>query len=97
MRIPTGSVFGPAVNAGMVALEFHVFETLHRCRCGYEPGSSEDWDEHVVAAVIDAVAVWLESQTSDTLGGDPFIRAADWAAQRMRHGSVLFPDREPAT
>jgi hypothetical protein len=94
--VPTGAVFGPAVNAGMVALEYHCFERLDQCRCGYKPDGSEDWDEHVVAAVIDAVAVWLETHTSDTLSGDPFLRAADWAAQRLRVGAVL-PEPGPGS
>lgn len=92
MRVPNGAVFGPAVNAAMVALEFHVFDTVTQCRCGYEAQDSERWDEHVMAAVIDAVGVWLESRTSDTLGGDPFVRAADWAAQQLRAGSVIRVD-----
>ncbi len=89
IRVPTGAVFGPVVNAAMVALERHVFETLDRCRCGYVSQTVEDWDEHVMVAVIDAVGAWLESCTSDTLGGDPFLRAADWAAQQLRAGSVV--------
>ena len=87
MRIPTGQRFGPAVAACLDAVDQHVFDTVSRCQCGFQPDNSLDWDRHVIAVVIDAAGAWLESRTSDTLGGDPFLRAADWAAQTMRAGA----------
>src|SRR3954465_12955987 len=36
------------------------------------------------------VAEWLESMASPTLSGDPFIRAADWAARLVREFAALY-------
>jgi len=44
------------------AQQAHIFRNMHSCVCGWYAGDELDWEEHRLAAVAGAMAVWLEER-----------------------------------
>jgi hypothetical protein len=65
----------------------HAFATLTTCACGYAPADNASWTAHRAAVAVEAVAAWIESQSSPRIDEPgPGKLASAWAAEMIREG-----------